>query len=360
MKKLILSLMAISLILSSARADGGHKPLKLKELFCVLAGGTATGVVVKSAGGNGPATFLGFLLGGLIGADFCSWATDQNLAAQAAAFEKSLQLDDATCGQTYSWESSKYKGQLVILGENGWDKLSDRENDEINICKQFETTIYKKNEGNKYIGRTKAWACRKKIHNSAWVIAHDNQVEDKKYCGGSVSIDPGGSVSVGGSQGSVSIGDCDFYPPRPIDVGNVGVIPWSLDSYSRIVNDNGVMRRFMLAYRTRSSEGYGVGLGYMKAVSEDGRGVIIEGMESIPVSVSNVGIECRTSGLCENEFVTTRSQTAQGTIRFIFANGDVVVDDSSKGRKVVPQSDIIRGQTEILDNSYNGRATRLR
>lgn len=88
MKRLMLGILAVTMLLmSAARADGGsqsrerynrndQKHLSIKEFFCAVAGGTAAGVIVKKAGGNDPITFLGVLVGGLIGADFCKWVSD--------------------------------------------------------------------------------------------------------------------------------------------------------------------------------------------------------------------------------------------------------------------------------------------
>ena len=329
MKRWVLSILVTSFVASTALADGGERPeysnktpMGIKQFFCAVAGGTAAGVIIKNAGASNPVTFLGALLGGAIGADFCKWfSNDKNMGAQAAAFEAGL--DGKMCSEK-SWSSAHYRGRIKILAES-WSLGGTVEVSGNNVCKRFETTIHE--HGGKFVGRTKAWACKSPEGN--WIVTRDNWISKKGVttCDGTVGIDDGGSVSVG---------DGRVFPPTPIDIGRIRG-NWSLERLRRHVNDFGVERSFKLARRTEFAGEVEVGV--MKALSDDGRGVIIyfSPTRQVVAPIDDVGLACRDSELCFDSEVTTRDGLS-GTFQYVFRNGDVVINDVNRGIKLRPGS----------------------
>ena len=84
----------------------------------------------------------------------------------------------------------------------------------------------------------------------------------------------------------------------------------------------------MLAARTQFA-GYPA-LGDFIALSDDGRSVIFFSSETRRpvIPIEDIAIECRGSGLCMEEDVTTRDGLV-GTVQYIFQNGDVVIRDNN-------------------------------
>lgn len=330
-QRLVLSILAVSMLASAAFADGGErparydrhdkKPFKISEFFCAVAGGTAAGVIVKNAGASDPITFLGVLVGGLIGADFCRWVSDdKNLGAQAAAFEASL--DGKMCSEK-SWSSSHYRGQLKVLAESWQTSGHNAEASSENICKYFETTIHE--HSGKFVGRTKAWAC--KSPQNSWIVTRENSISKKgvKYCN-NPDYDYG--------DGSVSVRHRRIVEPTEINIGRIRG-HWGLEHLRRHVNDYGVERTLKLARRTKFRDEVEVGV--LKALSDDGRGVIIyfSPRRQVVAPISDVGIECRATQLCYDSEVSTRDGL-HGTFQYIFQNGDVVINDVNNGIKLRP------------------------
>lgn len=326
----MLGIVAICMLVSAARADSGYsqhtryernesKPLSISEFFCAVAGGTAAGVIMKSAGANDPFTFLGVLVGGLIGADFCKWVRDDvNIGAQSAAFRAGL--DSPVCSQK-SWQSRHYKGNLNIISES-WKTGSHYDAGTDNICKQFETTIFE--HSGKFVGRTQAWACKNNVGN--WIVTHENWInkQNVKTCGSS-RIDSGAYT-----------GQSRVEAPTEINTRHIRGV-WSLERFRRHVNDLGTERVLKLARRTEFPGEVEVGI--LKALSDDGRGVIIyfSPERQVVVGIDDVAIECRATDLCYNSEVTTKDGMA-GKLQYVFRNGDVVINDLKRGIKMRPAS----------------------
>jgi hypothetical protein len=323
--RFVLIFLLMSMLAQMAKADGGigreasgsrsgGSSLTFGEFLCGVAGGTATGVVLKNAGAGDPVTFFGALLGGVIGTKFCRYLNDD--VAQGLQRAARSGLEGGMCQQT-RWSSGGYHGTLEILGES-WSKANPREAAFDSICKLFETTIYERPK--RFLGRSKVWACRNS--GGDWIVTEERWVatNDIKLCR---------QTSPQGPENRLSAGAGGVPSPIKIQDGRVQGF-WSLDQFRRRANDFGVERGLLLAVRTEFPGQ--VEVGFMKAVSDDGRGVIvyISPQYQRIVNIDQVGIECRASQLCSDNIVET-ADGIKGTLLFIFKNGDVVINDPMNG-----------------------------
>jgi hypothetical protein len=345
MKKLVLTVVTASMLVSSAFADGGshdyHAPFKLRDFFCALAGGATGGVIGAKAVGGFVPSFLGAILGGAIGVNFCKYLDSSASTAQLAAYEGGL--DKNLCEES-SWNTDDYHGKLRILAESsaingGYGELSTE-----NTCKQFHTTIISNSTGRK-VGETTVWACKTSEQNlkAQWIVTQENWINkrDIRRCNQPIQVQPPTEVCAGGS---VSVGNGRVPLPAPIPVGlgpvgsPVGRIMWGVESLRRKVNDYGVTRGMLLAHRVPYDWSDRVEVGFFEALSDDGLGVVmyLSPEKQIVVPLSEVGIECRgTSNICPDIEVTTGVYgdfvPLKGTLDYVFQNGDVVVNDRYQG-----------------------------
>ncbi len=355
MKKLTLLVAALSMTVSTAFASNNSCPegyndpqrgesFSASEFFCGIIGGATAGLAVNKVGASTPGTFLGAILGGVIGVNFCKYLNDDSqVGAQAAAFNANL---DANLCQVRSWKSSQYHGSLRILVESWNVNGGNGELAADNQCKLFETSIYKSN--NQYVGTTKAWAC--KNNQGQWILTKENWISKKGYqaCGNYAW--PPRDQNGQNSGGSVAVGT-PVVAPTPINVGPIRM-SWGLEQFRRRINDYGYVRSMQLAVRTRYAGE--VELGLFKALSDDGRSVIVYFDENrqIIAPIQNVGIECRGSGLCQGVQVTTRDGLS-GELQYVFQNGDVVVNDPMNGIQLRPSS-YIQSATSLGLNPVSG------
>lgn len=336
--KAVLAVIAISMLAQFSKADGGPRleraqprtspsatadastNLSLGEFFCGLAGGTATGVFLRKAGAADPVTFIGALIGGVIGYKFCQYLNDDEARGLNNAARTGL--DGRMCQET-RWSGGKYHGTLEVLAEST-HSAGIGEASQGFTCKMFETTIFEK--PNRYVGRSKAWACNRDV--GSWVITDERWVskQDVRYCRSTGLPGSGG--------GSVSIGDGRVAPPVSVEAGRIRGF-WSLEQFRRRVMDYGIERGLKLAVRTEF--GGEVEVGLMKALSDDGRGVIVYMSPTYQrvVNIDQVGIECRHSRLCYDTQVQT-TDGLSGTLQYVFNNGDVVVNDPMNGIQLRP------------------------
>jgi hypothetical protein len=350
MKKLIFAFLASSIFLSQAFADGGYschsgcsearRPISQSEFLCAVGGGTAAGIIADNAGAGGPVTFLSALIGGFIGVDFCKWfGNKKNVGAQAAAWE--ADLDNSSCGSR-AWEGSEYHGRLRVLAESFAMNNNERQ-DSTKPCKLIETTIFETGGRHKFIGRTQAWACKQE--QGSWIITYENSVnkDGMKTCSNqSLSAGTGNSVSINRGENGYSQGPAPI--SQKIDTRYIQAM-WGPGLFkSRHVNDRGVMRGLKLAARTEYVGELEVGV--LKSTSDDGRAVFMYMAPGLhrAVAMDDVGIECRTTGLCSTVEVSSRAgsfngsqvEPRQGMFQYIFRDGSVGINDRFNGITWVP------------------------
>lgn len=367
MKKWVLTIMALTFVVNSAFADGGYnnggghhggatrppskihddndEPFKVSEFFCGIIGGGVGGFVLNKAGANTPFTFLGAILGGVLGVKFCRWLHDpERLGKQAAVF--AANLDAPICSERV-WRSDDYHGTLKILAQSV-HKNNGR------TCKLFETTIVDNKTHDLIKAKTKAWACRDR--DGEWHMSKERWMsrdrEDYRVCG-NYPWPPRGDEEDENCGGSVSVGRVE--PPRDLPIGPV-TVQWDLGAFRRRINDYDNYRSLKLARRVREFPGE-IEEGLMKAVSDDGRAAVIyfSNERQVIVPMDDVGIECRGSRLCYEMDVTSRDGL-HGRMQYVFNNGDVVVNDLMNGKQIRPASWI-----NVLDRAGDvSRASPLR
>ncbi len=354
MKKLVLGLIAVLMVISSARADGGDRrggtigigekakrsssgTVSVGEFFCAIAGGFAGGAIVKHAGGGDPVTFIGALIGGLIGVNFCQYLNDPVAQGLQQAAREGLD----NCGREVKWRGNDYYGTLKVLAQ-GYHKNHNSDLGTENICKYFETSIYENN--GRRVARTKAWAC--KNPTDQWNVTHENWVIKEKMtaCDGRI-VDGGGSVGI-------------IVEPD-VRVSPIRNPRWNIGVLTRMVDDYGVDRNMKLARRVctkraedrtnRCLESWSrPELGVFKAVIESDNSSAVLLFESnrrasVLAQIDEVGVECRGTNVCAGLPVDNAQTTdgLNGFIQYLFQNGDIVINDENRGIQIRPDSSLV-------------------
>lgn len=337
MKRTLLLAAALTLTVNSAQAGwAGQEPeMTAGEFFCGILGGLAGGKIAHAAGASDPVIFGVALLGGAVGASFCSYLRDEEQQTLIPIVNQSLEtpVNGAKTVRTDGFVA------YVNIRNECWRTGVNSDVQMENTCKLFEASIHRRS--GEFLGRSKEWAC--KNEQGAWVITSENWIPVEKCNQRRASVSTGYGSSNGGSgYGSpsrpatpavVASGPYPGSVEAPVVSQGPIALGWDARQIPRKVlinNGNGTSTQRAPQLMNRRTE-----IGFFGGASQDG-GAVYFYLNNEPQNdrdarvhnVNDVGVECGATVFCQSRYVTT-SDGREGVMRFLFRNGDAGIKTST-------------------------------
>lgn len=340
MKKLILILVAMMMAVTSLMASVSkanlfdREPKKANEVFCALAGGVISGAIVKNVSGKDLPTFFAALIGGAIGYHFCK---ELNNAEKRA-------LDDML---NQGLDEVFHAPRRVILnpielafhGIMEIDQAGIRKRDDAQ-CFRFQAAVYRRalmgevSRGqDTFMGRTDTyWTCKNpetlewEIFNSgSGIKVVDTRVKSRESQSGN------GSISVTAARVT-----------REQISRWTALNPSTAQSYFKtapvgVSTKTGAQGQRLHVINNLFEMGEFAGLG----VTRDGALGVKMGNKDYGYIASDFGVECdllmpgMNAPFCESFEVRNfhfQGMILNGTAKFIYTNGDMIVFDDINGK----------------------------